>query len=126
VEVEVTPSTTEAGAAFAGSNALPAIRVHAIVASLGEGWQVREIRTEGGSLHEFALKALMGDEQARAAARQQMFGGMALAGALTGAPAGETAGLGAAPGLAPLPPPIDTTPVAPVIGDNAYLPKRGL
>lgn len=126
VDVEVTPSTTEAGAAFAGSNALPTIRVHAIVASLGEGWQVREIRTEGGSLQEFALKALIGDEQARAAARQQMFGGVAIAGALTAPPASDLSGLGGGPSLSPLPPPIDTAPVAPVIGDSAYAPKRGL
>jgi hypothetical protein len=127
VDVEITPSLTETGAAIAGSNALPTIKVHALVASGADGWTVRELRAEGVSLHDFALNQLMGDEPARAAARQQLFNALGGANALTGGALRPDAVLPSAP--SPLLTPPDAAPiapVAPVIGDTPYAPKKGL
>ena len=46
VDVEVTPSLTDAGGALIGANALPNLKVHAVVAKEADHWQVRELRTE--------------------------------------------------------------------------------
>ena len=65
----------------------------------------------------------MGDEQARASARQQLFGTLSGANAFTGANLNSD---GSAMQTVPnaLAAPLDNTPVAPVIGDSPYAPRR--
>ena len=47
VDVEITPSLAAQRALATTANALPAIKVHAVVVNGSDGWQVREVRAEG-------------------------------------------------------------------------------
>jgi hypothetical protein len=125
VDVTVSVQLTEAGAAAAGSPVMEPVKVHAIVARDGDGWQVRDLRTEGGGLHQYAFTTLLGAEKTRAAERQRVLTELDLKSGMANADALAASTFGAPPigpdiGAAPL----ETPPVPPVIGESPYAPRR--
>src|SRR5436190_22860536 len=71
-DLTLTLALTPAGQALLGEGlALPPLKLHVLVARAGEGWEVKTMRSGGGfSIHDVALNILLGNEEARAAARQ--------------------------------------------------------
>jgi hypothetical protein len=122
VELSVIPQLT-GGAAGLGAAPLDPIKLEVLVSSSDEGWQVRDIRTRGPGLRDYAVTALLGSDQARAASRQQAMANLNLAVAMTPAatPPGEFGGLSTGGDLSP---PADLAPVIPVVGDNPYSVRR--
>lgn len=125
VEVSVQVQATEAGAAVMGAGAaLDPIKVQAIVAQASDGWQVRELHTQGMDLNDFALTALLGKDAARAAARQQMLANLNLGLAPAAADGVPSAFSEAGVATPAPPPPADVVPVPPIVGDSPYAARR--
>jgi hypothetical protein len=122
VEVTVTASVTPAGRTLASVAILPPIKVHALVAPAAEGWEVRELRADGASLHDVALNAILGNEQARQAARQGAMNELDIRQTISAA----TALADGSTGEALLPPLAPIEPVAPELSGTPYAPRPGV
>jgi hypothetical protein len=123
VEVEVTPALTEAGKAVATQTSLAPINVHALVAPNDNGWEVRQLTTDGGALHDLALNIILGPQQARDEARKTTLADLTLRQEI--AVGGDPIAAAAAAAEIYTPPvstpPPDIAPLAPV---QSNLPKR--
>jgi hypothetical protein len=116
VEVSVTPGHTEAGAPVIGQAPLPTLKVHAVVAQSGEGWQVKDLRADNGTLHDYVFRVLMGDEKTREAARTAMMTNLTMREGMASdiqVPSAFAAGPASD---------LDAAPVHPELGDNPLAP----
>lgn len=118
VEISVTPGLTETGAAVVGPATLPTLNVHAVVAQSAEGWQVKDLRADNGTLHDYVFRVLLGDERAREAARSAALANLQMRDAVQGDV--ETPPAFASGPAADIP--LDTSPVRPELGDNPLAP----
>jgi hypothetical protein len=119
VEVMVTPTLTASGRAAASVTLLPPIKVHALVAPAAEGWEVRDLRADGPTLHDVALNAILGNDAARQAARHVAMNELDVRRTANLAPV-----VGAEAAVPPISPAIE--PVTPELGEDlTYSPRRG-
>lgn len=119
-DVTLTLSLTPAGQTMLGAIPLQPVKLHVLVAHAGEAWEVKSLQGEGGlSVHDLALNILLGPEPQRAVQRQAMLDNLSSRsqlGATTPNP--DAFSVGGDATLVPL----DTSPVAPVVGDNPLAP----
>lgn len=123
VEVEVTPAVTEAGKSAVVQTALSPIKIHALVAPNDNGWEVRQLATDGASLHDLALNAILGPEAARQDARRHTLEDLNLRQqvAVSGDPIAAAAAAAEVYTPPTVTPPPDIAPLAPL---QSSLPKR--
>lgn len=117
VDVSVTPTVTTAAKPFASQPQMGPVNVHVLIAPTGEGWEVRQMTVDGPSLHDAALTALLGNNQAREFARQQAMSDLKVRQQFAVPDRTQTQ----TPSEAYIPPPAtpaDIAPVGAVIGDS--------
>jgi len=125
VELPVTPTLTDAGKSAMGDITLPPFKLLALVAPSDEGgWTVTDYRTDGLSIVDIALTAILGPEDGRIAARQaameEINGRLAMTGEGQQAPT--------SPSDVVLPPIQDHAPVEAITGGRPLgldVPTRG-
>lgn len=123
VDLPVRPDFTAAGRALSAQGSLPLLNIHALVVPTGEGWEVRELRSEGPGLQDVALTALLGPESARKATRAAALAALGLGPETRATPPPVADAAPSAPLAVPIEP---VAPVEPELGEPPYAPRPGL